>query len=890
MNPHTLLASPALWDAGSWLVTTVTGTLAWLTGNLVLLCILGVTGYCAFEVLQKRLADKASRKRVAFRLTPSKTFETDAEQIWRYAALLSRAATSGPWWVPGRARTVRLRMSADGVRPLDFCVEGPASARDLLATSPYRGVKIAKAAPVRAGKKALHTVRAEFVVRGSPARSLREVPLDPDPLQPLVDAVATLRADLGDRAELCLDVQRIPAWQQWMRRQQLLGDARRTATRQARQDQSAVSQVEGNWQTALADLLSFDDSRGRPRMQVPPRPRPIDRAKVLGKLQEPAGLVRIQILVRCTSHQMGRAEKRLGHIASALDVFAGGNRLVHTGQRLGPVRIGPDHWIYRSGFDKRWTTGQMTGGRRSWVRTDEIAGFLKPPTVHCVLPLLPGDAPTYEPGSAKAAGLMVQGWHTGPDGEDRLIASPLDETLFSLRVGKSTYGKTEQALCQMVGMAHAGVGGMFIDPHGDAMRAAARYLAHEPIMERLWFLDLTGRRGEKGLMGTWNPLSVERGQRPDEVVRAVTDAIAGTLGWSDATHPRALTVLTKSVEALVAVNVAAVAAGQPERQATLFQIRALLTDTAWRNVVLASLEAKEADWWRSTFPTFPPDAVAPVTNPLERLYANPVTRAFLGSATSSFDFREAMDTGKLVWICPSASGPTDRLLLSILFADFFRAGLSRRDLPEKQRRPFHAFVDELISIDSSSSSVIAQVSEELRKFGVRLHAMTQLLQRVSGSTRESLIQNASAISSTAGSVDAVGIVAKEWGGAIDPAEIADLPRFHHYLSITVGGRRVGPLLIRGPQLSELYGALALPGKVGALRAAADANLAARPQEKLTTAAEGHDKVVGEFLKRRKRLIRAAAQDPAPEGPAREEDGPVPEPGGSDVPPPAQMDA
>ncbi|MFF7415598.1 ATP/GTP-binding protein [Streptomyces lydicus] len=895
MSTHAPSAVTGLWDLGSGLVTGVLGLLGWVSSHLILLCILGAIGLCVFEVVRTRLADDASRKRVAFRLTPSKTFEPDAEQIWRYAALITRAAMSGPWWTPLRSRSVRLRMTADGHHPLDFRVEGPAAAEHLLATSPYRGVTVAKTAPVWSAKRALHTVRAEFVLKGSPARNLRQVPLEPDPLQPLVDALATVRADLGERAELCLDVQRIPVWQLWMRRWQLLAEARRTALRQARQDHSAATSVEDSWRGALASLLSPEEQRPRARLSLPPRPRPLDRNKVLGKLQDPAGLMRIQILVRCTSDQVGRAEKRLGHISAALDVFAGGNRLIHTGQRLGPLRFGPDHRLLRKGFDKRWSTAQVKG-HPSWVKVDEVAGLLKPPTVHCVLPVMPGEVPTYVPGSPGAEGLMVQGWLTGPDGKDRLIGSPLHETLFSLRVGKSTYGKTEQALCQIVGLAHAGVGGLFVDPHGDAMRAAARYLAHEPIMERLWFLDLTGRLGAKARLGTFNPLSLERGQRPDEVVRAVTDAIAGPLGWNDATHPRALTVLTKAVEALVEVNVVAMAANAPQCQATLFQIRTLLTDPGWRGQVLGVLGEKAAHWWRSTFPSFAADAVAPVTNPLERLYANPVTRAFLGSPRSSFDFREAMDTGRLVWLCPSASGPTDRLLLSILFADMFRAGLSRRDLPERQRRPWHAFVDELISIDNSSSSVIAQVSEELRKFGIRLHAMTQLLQRVTTATRESLMQNASTISSTAGAMDAVSIVTKEWGGAIEPAEVADLPRFHHYLTITARGRRVGPLLIRGPQLEELFADLARPGEERALRAAADANLQALPQGELSATAEEHDQTLSNFLKLRKRPARAAARatepEPAPAVQASPEGGAA---GGSESPddyelPPSQTDA
>ncbi|ANZ13387.1 ATP/GTP-binding protein [Streptomyces noursei] len=836
----------SLWTAGTGLVGAVVATVTWASSHLILLCCVGAVVWIAFEAVRTRLADKASRRRAAVRLIPGKTFQTNDEEIWRYATLLARVAMSGPWWVPRRAKTARLRMTADGSRPLDFRVEGPAAARHLLVTTPYRGVQAVRATPAPRGKKAKHTARAEFIVRGSPAAYLREVPLQPDPLQPLVDALATVRSDLGDRVEICLDIQRIPVWQLQLRRWTLLAEARQKAIRAAQQEQNASMRVEEGWRTALANLVSFGHEESRTRLSVPHRPRPVDRGKVLGKLQDPAGLVRVQILVRALSNQDGRAQQRIGQIAAALDVFAGTNRLIHTGQRLGPIRFGPDHRLLRKGFDKRWATAQIRG-HSSWVRVTEIAGLLKPPTMHCVLPVLPGEVPTYVPGSSSAQELMVHGWYPGPDGRDRLLGTRLSETLFSLRVGKSTYGKTEQALCQFVGLAHAGEAGMFIDPHGDSLRSAAPYLAHDPIMKRLVCLDLTGRLGGRTPMGTWNILSLERGQRPDEVVRTVTDAVAGTLGWNDATHPRALTLLTKSVELLVAFNVRALEENAPSRQATLFQIRTLLTNPSWREQVLRAVDRKVGEWWRVVFPTYPPDSPAPVVNPLERLYANPVTRAFLGSPTSTFDFREAMDSGKLVWVCPSASGPTDRLLLSLMFADFFRAGLSRRDLPERERRPFHAFVDELISIDAASSSVIAQVSEELRKFGIRLHAMTQLLQRVSAATRESLMQNASVISSTAGSVEAVGIVAREWG-SVDLVEIADLPRYHHYVTLTVDGRRVGPLLIRGPQLSELFDDLARPGQLRALRAAIDANLRSRPQAELCEEVQQHEAFVEEFLK------------------------------------------
>jgi len=762
--------------------------------------------------------------------------------------LLTRAASSGPWWAPRRSRSVRIELRADGGSPLDYIVEGPASARHLLAGTPYRGVTVtyARRPPAPRSK---HTVRAEFVVRGPAPERLREVPLEPDPLQPLVDAVATLRTDLGDQAEICIDLQAVGRFNLLARRWQVMADARARAQRQARRDALSTLDVEDSWRYQLAELLG--GRGGGRRLAFPARPRPVDRTKALGKLAESAGLVRIQILVRCSSDRISRAHKRLGHIAAALDIYTAGARVVRRGRRIGPWRFGDaDSRPWRRGFDARWATGQITGARRSWVRVEEIVGLLKPVTRHCRLPLLASDLPVYRSGDAH---VMPHGWHTGPDGVARLIATPLAETLFSVRVGKTTYGKTAQALVQMVALAHGGHGALFVDPHGDSYREAAPYLAHRHIAERLLYLDLTGRHGDRARLGTWNPLGLERGQRPEEVVRAVVDAFAGVLGWNDVTHPRAMTVLTKGAEALVVVNAAAVKAGRPECQATLFQLRTLLTDPGWRTLVLAALGEEQARWWTTTFPQFPVDALAPVLNPLDRLAASPVARAFLGSPTSTYDIRAAMDHQMLVWICPSASGPTDRLLVSLLFQDLFRAGISRRDTPADRRPDFHTFVDELISIDNASSGTLASISEELRKFGIRLHVMTQLLQRVSPATRESLIQNASVLSSTAGASDAVTLVAKEWGGAVDPAEIAELPRFHHYITLTSRGRRLGPLLIRGPRLSEVFGTLARPHQVGRLHAAVVHNLAAQPVPELQTAAAAQDARVADFLRPARRI-------------------------------------
>jgi hypothetical protein len=351
------------------------------------------------------------------------------------------------------------------------------------------------------------------------------------------------------------------------------------------------------------------------------------------------------------------------------------------------------------------------------------------------------------------------------------------------------------------------------------------------------------------------------------VVAATVDAFATSLGWSDGNAPRAITIFTKAVEALVAVNAQAVALRAPNCQATLFQIRPLLSDPLFRKLVLDRLDTDAARWWHTSFAEIPKDALPTVLNPLDRLAASPVIRAFLGSPTGSYDIRTAMDTGAVVWICPAGTGPTDRLLVSLLVRDILRAGLSRRDTPADRRRPWRLYLDELISLDGAASGSLAEITEQLRKFGIRMHGMTQLLHRISPATRTALLQNASSLSTTAGSVEAIRHITDEWNGQVNPADAAELPRYHHWATFTVDGNRVGPLRIRGPKLDEVFGDLARPGKVRALQRAADTNTHARPLAELTAVASTHETTVRSFLTRPgPGQGQGGTEGPGPDGP------------------------
>ena len=839
-----------LLHAGHMAVLWLADVAAWIGDNYPWMLAAATPLVIAAAIVHRRLTAKALANRTRYILTPSPDFDPQDEHLVRYAMLIVRAANSGPWWAPRAGRSARIRFRADGSVPLEMSVEASASATHLLRTSQYPGVTITEA-PILDDEETEHTVRAEFHLAGSETGQLRKVPMIPDPLQGIVDAVADISTDHHDIAELCLDMQRIPRWQLVLKRWQVMQDARESQRKWAKQEGRRAAQdaaeLEDSWHQQLTQLLDPEQQAPRRLAAAPAKVKPLETEKVLGRLTTTdRQLLRVQLLVRCSSKKEGRAESTMAKLSAALDVFGGANTWVEDATGLAKWRVTANTFGRRQHFDRRWESGKVAARKRTQVAVSELNGLLKPVTVHCTLPVMASQLPTYE----LRAPLVPQGIFHTPDGHRRIVSVPAEEFFFSLKVGRSRYGKTETAEAQALALALAGFGVGFIDPHGDSWNHVAPYLAHAELAGRVCRVDLTGRSSR---VPTWNPLGMERGQEAHEVVTAVVDSLSSAMGWENSSAPRGLTILVKAVEALVAYNRHAVRAGVKEAQATIFQIPALLEDEIFRTRILTFVPSALRQWWITTFGLIDPAGYAVIINPITRLATNPVALAFLGSATSGFDARAAMDSSQLVWICPAGTGPTDSLLTALLVNELFRAGRSREDLPVGQRPEWHLFVDELISFDKATGGVIASFTEQLAKFGLRVHMMTQLLQRVSQDTRDSVLQNASALSSTAGSTQAVRLVAAEWHDRVDTVRIATLPKYWYFASMTAGGVQYGPMLLEGMQVEVLFAELVkgeAAGDVVALEASAAAAVGSGNQLRLVHEAGYHLELVKHYALRK----------------------------------------
>lgn len=701
-----------------------------------------------------------------------------------------------------------------------------------LAKEQEQAVSAGPARVERAG--GLWVARAELVLARPDHRPLAAVGLDPDPLGMLASAFARVRTEKGEEAELLVDVVPVSGEKVARRRRRLLARARRRGP-VAFGERVSGSAGGGGVSGVVAAGLSVGGASTAKAGSVGRSgvPRTADLLDGVGKFVPKASVFAVQVLVRVTAAHPVRARARLHEVLAVLDVWTGENWWRPVGPRWAGWRPYSSVWWRRRSFDLRAERGDFAPARRQWVTSEEIAGLMKPATVRCaasnvvrcggVVPPAPADLPTWT-GQRDVVPLGVV---TGVDGAERLGGMYARDLLFGASLGKSGFGKTEMALVQFIARAYAGDGGLFVDPHRQAMLRARPYLTHPAVAERLWEIDLTQPTMDKQV-ASWNPLSMEGRRIEDvqEVVGAVVGGISTAQGWEDRA-PRARTILSIATRSLAELSHRLVLEGRPDLQPTVFQIRSLLMDDAWRDELLPHLSAETQRFWHTTFPKYDVSATPTVTYALDRLENSLSTRAFLGSPQGSYDVRRAMDDGKVVFVAPSGTGEADSLITSLLLFDLFRAGLSRpTPAPGQKLRTLWASVDELTAVDGSSNGTIPQILEQLRKFEVRLLAATQMVMRLSGETRQALMQNQSVLSATGADWDEASFLARRMPG-IAPETITGLDRFEYLVTTQIRGRRSMPFRVRGVPVDEVYADYYDPEGVSALQEQIDVNLERR---------------------------------------------------------------
>lgn len=756
--------------------------------------LLGALALASALAMQRLLATNRTlqtRREVA--VVPADDFDPKIDAVLRFAAELAGTERSVLGWLDRRASAVRVRLTCDAEGRLLYLLSVPERSLKLLrgALGAYEGIEL-REVPEDLGEQReseeLAAVRTELVLARSSLEPLARLSLDPDPLQPFASALSVLDPKKGEQVSICVDL--LPA--SGRRRERLRRSLRRRARRKYGERPSLLERLEGN-----------ERSKGRPDPDRLLERRMVNEA-LEEKLRDAGTLFEAQILLRCRAADPARAKSAMNLLLAGFRPFAAQNWLRARGLAIGGLSfLGSDMPLRRRQFDRRMDTGLFRPPRRAILTAGEMAGFLKPPSVHCIgdnvaragaLLAAAPKLPAFEPGKADVIPLGK----VGTNGSERVLAVRAEDTFFSYVAGRSRYGKTELAIAQFVHLVRSGHGGFFLDPHGDALERIRPYLSEPELHRRVVEIDLGP--GHVAAQPGWNLFQLGGdGGGGEERVAAMVDAFSSVLEWGERST-RAINLTSHAAAALVSVGKVL----PPELAPTIFQLPTLLSDEGWREACVPFLPRASQRFWRDRFPLLSPEAITPVTNLVDRLRLSSTMSTLLGQSEGSFRIREAMDKGLIVLACPGASHIQERLVANLLVFDLLHAARRRGEVAAGRRKPFWVFLDEVQSYDGGGSGSLAALLEQSAKFGLRAVLLNQNPERLSAQTLNALTTNRSHVLATALNSHAAGLLTKEWGGQPSPAVMVGLPRFHFVTQVTHEGELSRPFALRGIQVEDVH--------------------------------------------------------------------------------------
>jgi hypothetical protein len=155
---------------------------------------------------------------------------------------------------------------------------------------------------------------------------------------------------------------------------------------------------------------------------------------------------------------------------------------------------------------------------------------------------------------------------------------------------------------------------------------------------------------------------------------------------------------------------------------TLLDVEKLLSrsDDSFRQEIIRTSEDEQTRYFfESTYPSFPKDAHLPITTRINRLVRPKMVRTLLCQPGLCFNFRNAMDEGKILLFNLSdglIGQQTAELLGQLIVSKLQLAAMSRMDIPKAARRPFYLYMDEFQTFTGVNETSYEKMLSRARKY------------------------------------------------------------------------------------------------------------------------------------------------------------------------------
>lgn len=233
---------------------------------------------------------------------------------------------------------------------------------------------------------------------------------------------------------------------------------------------------------------------------------------------------------------------------------------------------------------------------------------------------------------------------------------------------------------------------------------------------------------------------------------------------------------------------------------TFVEIVRVLTDSAFVQQLLPKVQdpiirrywtdqiAQTADFHKS-------EVLDYIVSKFGRFVTNKLMRNIIGQSKSSFDFRRAMDEGKILLInlAKGKIGEENSNFLGlILVPKILIAAMSRQDTPEDKRRDFFMYVDEF---QNFATPDFAQILSEARKYRLNLTVANQFIGQMEEEVKNAIFGNVGTLISFRVGVTDGNYLQHEFAPVFNEADLINIERFNAYVKTIVSNEPIPPFSV-----------------------------------------------------------------------------------------------
>jgi hypothetical protein len=353
-------------------------------------------------------------------------------------------------------------------------------------------------------------------------------------------------------------------------------------------------------------------------------------------------------------------------------------------------------------------------------------------------------------------------------------------------IGQTGVGKSNYLQEMAKKDARAGKGFCFIDPHGDAIEDILTAIPKERAEDVVIFDPADVARPIGINMLEYDPAHPEQ----------KTFVINEMIGIFDQLYDLKQTGGPMFEQYMR--NAMLLVMEHPESGSTLMEIPKVLADEEFRryklqhcaNPIVRDFWTKEAE--KAGGEAALANMVPYITSKLTTFIANDMMRPIIAQQKSAINFRECMDSGKIVLINLSKGKIGEinaRLLGMVIVGKILMAALSRVNIPEAERKDFYLYLDEFQNVTTTS---IAQILSEARKYRLVLILAHQFIGQLKEEISKAVFGNVGSLVAFRVGPEDAEFLEKQFTPVFTASDIVNVDNYNCFVRLLINNELTKP--------------------------------------------------------------------------------------------------